>query len=203
MSAQPEEPYSDSNLESPAYRERLKRKALPLFHWQNEILQVYVLTAAIAAALVIWLGWAVLPFILAHHFVGWYALTQVNYIEHYGLLRQKLASGRYEPCQPHHSWNTNHIVSNIIQIHLQRHSDHHANPMRPYQALRNFDDLPRLPSGYPGCLGLATIPPLWFRVMDPKVMGWADGDISKVNTCPRARKRLEAKYARPEAVNAA
>ncbi len=173
---------------------RLAAKGLPAFHVQNELLQVYLWTTAITIGLCMWLGWQLLPFILIHHFFGWYGLTQVNYIEHYGLLRQQKPNGKYEPCQPHHSWNTNHIVSNLMQIHLQRHSDHHANPMRPYQALRNFPDLPRLPSGYPGCLGLAAIPPLWFKVMDPRVMKWADGDIGKVHLCPRAADKLRAKY---------
>ena len=173
---------------------RLRNKKLHIFSWHNDLLQSWALTGVMIAALVAWLGWIVLPFILMHHFIAWYALTQVNYIEHYGLLRQKLANGRYEPCQPHHSWNTNHIVSNILQIHLQRHSDHHANPARPYQALRNFDELPRLPSGYPGCIGMAAIPPLWFKIMDPKVAEWAEGDLSKVNMHEPARARLEAKY---------
>ncbi|MCI5043121.1 MAG: alkane 1-monooxygenase, partial [Aquisalinus sp.] len=64
----------------------------------------------------------------------------------------------------------------------QRHSDHHANPSRPYQSLRNFDDLPTLPTGYPGCFGLAMFPSLWFKIMNPKVLAWAGGDMSKVNT---------------------
>ena len=167
-------------------RKRLSKKGLSLWNWQNEILQVYALNIIVVAALVSWLGWSVLPFILAHHLISWYALTQINYIEHYGLKRQKKGNGRYEPCEPHHSWNSNHVVSNLVLLHLQRHSDHHANPMRPYQALRDYSELPRLPSGYPGCMVLAAIPPLWFKVMDPMVMDWADGDISKVNVCPRA-----------------
>ena len=105
-----------------------------------------------------------------------------NYVEHYGLKRARRADGKYEPCRPIHSWSTNHIFSNLLLFHLQRHSDHHANPMRPYQALRDFEALPRLPSGYPGCLVLAFIPPLWFHVMNPKVMAWAEGDIDRVNT---------------------
>ncbi len=143
------------------------------------------LTLVVAAVLIAALGWQVAPFILLHHFIGWYGLTQANYVEHYGLLRQELASGRYQPVEPHHSWNTNHIFSNLITFHLQRHSDHHAHPMRPYQSLRDFPDLPRLPSGYPGMYLLAAIPPLWFRIMDPKVIAWASGDVSKVNLAPR------------------
>mgnify|MGYP001161959108 CR=1 FL=1 len=161
--------------------ERLTRKGLPVWSWRNEILVGFALTLAVAAALVAAFGLKVLPFILAHHFMGWYALTQANYVEHYGLKRAKLPDGRYQPVEPRHSWNTNHIVSNLMTFHLQRHSDHHANPMRPYQSLRDFDDLPRLPSGYPGMFVLAAIPPLWFRTMDPRALAWAGGDRSKLN----------------------
>jgi alkane 1-monooxygenase len=173
---------------------RMRNKKLPVLHWQNELLQSWAFTAVVSGLLIAWLGWKILPFLVAHHFFAWYALTQANYIEHYGLKREKLPNGKYEPCQPHHSWNTNHIFSNLLQVHLQRHSDHHANPMRPYQALRNFDELPRLPTGYPGCITLAAIPPLWFKVMNPRVMTWADGDLSKVNIHEPARARLEAEF---------
>jgi alkane 1-monooxygenase len=162
-------------------RERLTRKGLPFWHWRNDLLQGYALTLVIAAPLLSSFGWIMLPYLIIHHSVGWMQLTLANYIEHYGLLRQTLDNGRPEACAPKHSWNTNHIVSNLMLFHLQRHSDHHANPLRPYQALRNFTELPRLPSGYPGCYLLALVPPLWFRIMNPKVMAWADGDIAKVN----------------------
>jgi alkane 1-monooxygenase len=161
--------------------ERLARRRKLFWSIENEILLGFALTVAVAAALIASFGWKVAPFILAHHFIGWYALTQANYVEHYGLLRGKGADGRYQPVEPRHSWNTNHIVSNLMTFHLQRHSDHHANPMRPYQSLRDFDHLPRLPSGYPGVFALAAIPPLWFRVMNPKTLAWAGGDLTKLN----------------------
>jgi alkane 1-monooxygenase len=175
-------------------RERLGKLGKGFCSFENEVLASWVLTACLAAGLVAVFGWIVVPFILIHHFYAWYGLTQANYVEHYGLLRQKLPSGRYELPEPRHSWNTNHIWSNLISFHLQRHSDHHANALRPYQALRDFRDLPRLPSGYPGCFGLAAIPPLWFKVMDPKLMEWAGGDITKINVDPKRRERLYAKY---------
>ena len=113
---------------------------------------------------------------------GWFGiLTSANYVEHYGLLRQKLENGRYERCQPHHSWNSNHIMSNLILFNLQRHSDHHANATRRYQCLRNFDDLPQLPSGYPLMFAIAYIPPLWFAIMDKQLVASVDGDFSKLN----------------------
>ena len=166
--------------------ERLTRRGKSVWSVENEILQGFALTLAVAAVLIAAFGWAVAPVIFVHHFIGWYGLTQANYVEHYGLLRVKGADGRYEAVEPRHSWNTNHIVSNLMTFHLQRHSDHHANPMRPYQSLRDFDDLPRLPSGYPGMFALAAIPPLWFRVMNPKTLAWAGGDLTKLNRDMRA-----------------
>ena len=167
--------------------ERLSRRGESVWSLDNEILQGFSVSLAAGAVMVAAFGWTVAPFLLVHSFFGWYALTQTNYVEHYGLMRERRADGRYEPVAPRHSWNTNHIFSNIITFHLQRHSDHHANPMRPYQSLRDFQNLPRLPSGYPGMFGLAAIPPLWFRVMNPKVLEWAGGDLSKINLDPRLK----------------
>lgn len=182
---------------------RLEALGRSAFSPYNEVLASWLLTLAIATALIAAFGWVIVPFLLINHVYAWYGLTQANYVEHYGLLRAKRPDGRYEPPAPRHSWNTNHIYSNLISFHLQRHSDHHANARRPYQALRDFEDLPRLPSGYPGCFGLAAIPPLWFKVMDPKLLEWAGGDITKVNVDPKRKKALYAKYGRTgEAVGA-
>lgn len=183
-------------------RLRLSKKGKSVWSVENDILQGYAITLVVAVALVAMFGWHMVPFLIVHHLTGWYGLTQANYVEHYGLLRQKLPNGRYEAVQPRHSWNTNHIVSNLLLFHLQRHSDHHANALRPYQALRDFPDLPRLPSGYPGCYTLAAIPPLWFAVMDPKVMAWAGGDITKVNVAPWRKKALYRRYGTQEAIAA-
>ena len=167
-------------------RERLAKRGLSFWHWRNEALQCYAVSLVMGAVCVAALGWWAIPFLIVHNFYSWQQLTLANYVEHYGLKRERKPNGKYEPCQPKHSWNTNHIFSNLLLFHLQRHSDHHANPMRPYQALRDFEALPRLPSGYPGCFVLAFVPPLWFRVMNPKVLDWAGGDMSKVNTGPEA-----------------
>ena len=184
-------------------RLRLSKSGRSFWSPSNEILQGYAITLTIALASIALFGWHMIPFLVIHHFTGWFALTQANYVEHYGLLRQKLPNGRYEPVQPRHSWNTNHIVSNLLLFHLQRHSDHHANALRPYQALRNFPDLPRLPSGYPGTYALAMIPAIWFRVMDPKVMAWAGGDITKVNVSPARQASLYRRYAANQGLAAA
>ena len=176
-------------------KKRLNRKGKSFWSVHNDVLQVYAVTLGLAAFFTAFFGPAILLFLIPHHFLAWLALTQANYVEHYGLKRQKLPSGKYERCQPHHSWNTNHTYSNLLSFHLQRHSDHHAYPQRPYQVLRDYDDVPSLPTGYPGCFAMAAFPPLWFKVMDKKVMEWTDGDLDKANVCPRAMTRLKKKWA--------
>jgi len=163
-------------------RERLERAGRGPWTWRNEILQSYALSLVLYGGLVWSFGAAVLPFLLLQAAWGWWQLTSANYVEHYGLLRAKGPDGRYERCQPHHSWNANHLASNLVLFHLQRHSDHHAWAARHYQSLRHHDDVPQLPSGYFGMFLLAYLPPLWRRVMDPKVLALVDGDPSRVNT---------------------
>lgn len=99
-------------------------------------------------------------------FIGAIQLETVNYIEHYGLSRDRVESGRYERVKPHHSWNSNHIMGRLLLFELSRHSDHHYQASRKYQILRHQEDTPQMPTGYPGMILLALVPPIWFRVMD-------------------------------------
>jgi alkane 1-monooxygenase len=175
---------------------RLKNQSKSLWSWENEILQSYLITCLLQGGLIWAFGWIMLPFLAIHNIWAWFQLTSANYIEHYGLLRQKNPNGRYERCQPHHSWNANYIVSNLALFQLERHSDHHANPSRRYQSLRNFPDLPELPNGYYGMYVLAYVPWLWFRVMDQRLLELPhiQGDLSKVNIDPRKRETILARY---------
>jgi len=160
---------------------RLQRRGFNAWNWRNEILQSYALSLVLYGGLVLVFGAGILPFLLIQTLFAWWQLTSANYIEHYGLLREKGPDGRYERCRPHHSWNANHIASNLVTFHLERHSDHHAFAARRYQSLRHFDDVPQLPSGYFGMFLLAYVPPLWRRVMDPRVLALVDGDLNRVN----------------------
>jgi alkane 1-monooxygenase len=177
-------------------KDRLQRRGKPVWHPNNQILQSYYLTAMLSGALFVWLGWSVVPFLLLHNALAYWQLTSANYIEHYGLLRQKDMAGRYERCAPRHSWNSNYIYSNLVLFHLERHSDHHANPLRRYQALRHHDDAPQLPSGYFGAYLLAYLPWLWFRIMDERLLALphVQGDLDKINIDPDARAAIFLKY---------
>lgn len=173
---------------------RLKLKNQPLWSLHNEVLQPALITLLLWGALIVWLGVNIVPFLMVASFWGNFQLTSANYIEHYGLLRQERSPGKYEPCQPHHSWNSNHIFSNWALFHLQRHSDHHAHPLRRYQSLRHFDNLPRLPSGYFGMFSIAYIPPLWRYVMDERLLKTVGRNAAKINLDPRHREALIQRY---------
>ncbi|WP_223846253.1 alkane 1-monooxygenase [Wenzhouxiangella sp. AB-CW3] len=167
-------------------RQRLERRGHGPWSLRNTIVQSWLITLFLQGGLLLVFGLSLLPFLLVHNLVAWFQLTSANYVEHYGLLRLKDENGRYERCQPHHSWNSNHVFSNLLLFHLQRHSDHHANPLRRYQSLRHFDDVPRLPTGYFGMFLLAYIPSLWFRVMDRRLLSLPNiaGDLDRVNRQP-------------------
>ncbi|HVO55621.1 MAG TPA: alkane 1-monooxygenase [Solirubrobacterales bacterium] len=165
-------------------------------HWGpgNDIITAWAMTVALFAALAVAFGPVVLPYLVLQALLGFSLLEVVNYLEHYGLLRQRREDGRYERCRPEHSWNSNNVASNVLLYHLQRHSDHHANPTRRYQALRHVDEAPQLPTGYAGMIVLAWVPPLWRRVMDQRLIDHYGGDVSRANIQPRQRPRILARY---------
>jgi alkane 1-monooxygenase len=102
-------------------------------------------------------------------FLGAILLETINYIEHYGLVRQKTESGLYEIVTEKHSWNSNHIIGRLLLFELSRHSDHHAKSTKKYQELRSLENAPQMPTGYPGMMVLSLIYPLWIGVMNPLV----------------------------------
>ncbi|MGG7102982.1 alkane 1-monooxygenase [Rhodococcus sp. 24CO] len=173
---------------------RLDRLGKKPWTIRNDVLHSWLMSVVLFAVLTAVFGLSILPFLVLQAVFGFCLLETVNYLEHYGLKRTKLASGRYERAAPAHSWNSDHICTNIFLYHLQRHSDHHANPTRRYQTLRSMDGAPNLPSGYASMIMLAYVPPLWRKVMDPKVIAHYDGDITRVNIQPGKREKILARY---------
>jgi alkane 1-monooxygenase len=101
--------------------------------------------------------------------VGFLLLETINYIEHYGLKRNLLPSGRYERVSEKHSWNSNHVLGRIMLYELTRHSDHHYKSQKKYQILEYHDVSPQMPFGYPTSMVLSFFPPLWFAVMNKRI----------------------------------
>jgi alkane 1-monooxygenase len=146
-----------------------RKKGRAIFSAGNEMIQAHIIQLILLMAIFYFFGWLITLYFIAAALVGILLLETVNYIEHYGLQRKPAASGNYERTMPWHSWNSNHILGRIMLFELSRHSDHHYLASRKYQVLRHHQDAPQLPTGYPGSMILAMIPPLWFYVMNRKI----------------------------------
>jgi alkane 1-monooxygenase len=175
-------------------RTRLQRLGSSPWTAKNDILNAWTMTVVLFGVLTAIFGIAVLPYLVAQAIWGFSLLETVNYLEHYGLLRQRREDGRYERTRPEHSWNSNNIAGNVMLYHLQRHSDHHANPTRRYQALRDVDEAPQLPTGYAGMMILAMVPAVWRRVMDRRLIAHYGNEVQLANIQPRKRSRYLARY---------
>ncbi|HEF4747468.1 alkane 1-monooxygenase [Burkholderia multivorans] len=178
-------------------RTRLARLGRSPWTWRNEVLHAWAMTVVVWGIAIAIGGVVAIPFLVIQAVYGASLLEVVNYVEHYGLGRRRLPDGRYERCTPQHSWNSNHVVTNLFLYQLQRHADHHANPTRSYQALRHFDDAPQLPAGYATMILLAYVPPLWYRVMNPRVVAHYRGNMAQSNIKPSIRDKVLAQYPAP------
>lgn len=154
---------------------RLSRKGEKWYSLHNEMIWYTLIQILFISLIVVFFGWMVASYYILSAVFGFLLLETVNYIEHYGLVRMKGDHG-YHKVLPVHSWNSNHPLGRLILFELSRHSDHHFRANRKYQILRYHEDSPQMPTGYPGMMVLSLFPPLWFRVMNPRV------------------KRLQAKY---------
>ncbi|HRN94585.1 MAG TPA: alkane 1-monooxygenase [Chitinophagales bacterium] len=150
-------------------RERLAKSNTSFWSLKNEMLVYQIIQVSTLVIIGVAFGLKILLLYMAAALTGALMLETVNYIEHYGLRRKKVDDAYYEKVMPIHSWNSNHPIGRLMLFELTRHSDHHYMPSRKYQILRHFDQSPQMPTGYPGMMVLATIPPLWFKVMHKQI----------------------------------
>lgn len=146
---------------------RLERRGLPVLGWRNRVLRGHLASLALVALAYAIGGWAGAGFFVASALVGKALLEIVNYMEHYGLVRDPAT-----PVAARHSWNTNRRISSWSMFNLTRHSHHHAQGEVPYQNLKPLPDAPVMPFGYLTTIIIALIPPLWHRLMTPRLLAW-------------------------------
>ena len=146
---------------------RLKRAGQGLFSWHNAVIRGHLMSVVLLAAAHAIGGWVGAGFFFACMLWGKALLEIVNYMEHYGMVRDPST-----PVQPRHSWNTNRRISSWAMFNLTRHSHHHAQGEVPYQDLKPFPDAPMMIGGYLTTILVALLPPLWHRLMTPKVLAW-------------------------------
>ncbi|WP_235297731.1 alkane 1-monooxygenase [Portibacter marinus] len=151
---------------------QMERQGRPRFHYSNELIWITLLQIALMASYFLAGGLMILVFGIAAAVISFTLLECIDYVEHYGLQRKKLPSGKYERVSERHSWNSDHELGRIFLYELTRHTDHHLHALRKYQTLRHIENSPQLPYGYPASILMALFPPVWFRVMNPKVKAY-------------------------------
>lgn len=149
-------------------KEKLNKQGRSFVSIYNEMIWFQLTQIGFTLTIGLLFSWTVMGYFIVAAVMGFLLLETVNYIEHYGLERDKKGNA-YERVMPHHSWNSDHILGRIILFELSRHSDHHFIASRKYQILRHIDDSPQMPTGYPGMMLMAIFPPLWFRVMNSRI----------------------------------
>ncbi|MEP4195077.1 MAG: alkane 1-monooxygenase [Aliishimia sp.] len=157
-----------------AEAEKLGKAGRKWTHSSNPFWTYWGLQSVMLLLAILLSGWAGLLLFLIQAGTAIWQLELVNYVEHYGLTRKHLGNGKYEHVRPHHSWNAAHKVSNWLLINLQRHSDHHYKPDRRFPVLQTYSDAdaPQLPYAYAVMTIVAMMPPLWRRMMNPRVRQW-------------------------------
>lgn len=140
-----------------------------IYSLHNQMVRFTIATLTFLTCLYLLLGQYLFCVYLLVVLISIILLETINYIEHYGLVREQNEKGIYEPVRHHHSWNSDHIFGRALMFNLSRHSDHHYNGSIKYQSLKSLPDTPQMPTGYPGMFVLAFFPPLWFYVMNPRL----------------------------------
>ena len=149
--------------------EEMEKKGKPWWSLQNEMLLFQIIQIMFVLVILNFFGFKIAMLFMVAALIGGLLLESVNYIEHYGLSRSQTSEQQFERVQPHHSWNSNHIIGRLMLFELSRHSDHHYLASRKYQILRSFDNAPQMPTGYPGMILLSLFPPLWFKIMHQQI----------------------------------
>ena len=148
--------------------ERMRNKKGKRLGLPNRVVQYAAIQAGVLGVVYISFGSVGLWLMLIQSITAIIFLEATNYVEHYGLLRQEY-NGRREAVSELHSWSTGSLLTNSIAFNLGLHADHHAHPDRPFSELRNLITAPQLPAGYLAMFSIAAVPPIWTRMMDPRV----------------------------------
>jgi alkane 1-monooxygenase len=148
---------------------RMKARDTSSFSLQNKMIKYTIANVVLLTTIYYFFGWIVLLSFILAAITGILLLQTVNYIEHYGLLRNKNEHGRYERVKHIHSWNSDHVIGRLVLFNLSRHSDHHYNGSKHYQVLKSLPESPQMPTGYPGMMLLSLVPPIWFKYMNAKI----------------------------------
>lgn len=162
----------------------LKRANRSFFSFKNDMVYYTIVQLLYLGTIAYFFGLLAATIAIGIGLTSAILLETINYIEHYGLRRNKTKSGRYERVSEIHSWNSNHVMGRVILYELTRHSDHHYKSAKKYQTLDYHDVSPQMPFGYPTSMLLSLVPPLWFAIMNKRI----PIEMKPVSYIPKASK---------------
>ena len=150
-------------------KNHLRKKNINILSLKNRMIHYFILELIILLTSFIIAGMHGLIFILVHSFISVLLLELVDYIQHYGLERNKI-NEKYETYNELHSWNSRHSSANWSTFNLGLHSEHHKTASKHYPLLSQHKQKMEMPFNYPVMLIMALLPFIWFRVMDKKLI---------------------------------
>ena len=164
----------------PLEAQRLRKLGKNPWGPENRMIR-YTITHLLIYGFFYWAGGLIgLAYFFLQAYVAMSILQTANYLQHYGLMRKEIAPGQFERTRPVHAWSSGHKFTNWLLVNLPRHADHHEVASKPYQVLQNdLERSPQLPYGYGTMIGIAMIPPLWFKMMNPIVLRWREIDETR------------------------
>lgn len=154
--------------------DRLKRKKIGFYSYENKIIKGYLRSIILTLVSFGLFGITGMIVFLLISFLSKASLEAINYIEHYGLVRE-----RGKPVRMRHSWNSNHFFSSIYLYNVTRHSDHHRNTNLKFWELQPVHkDAPMLPYGYLAMLYLAVFAPYLYKKIMKKELDYWDQNFA-------------------------
>lgn len=148
-------------------QQRLKRLGKPFISFQNRWIRGYAMS--LPTIILFWMagGWIGLGVMVAAWAIAGFELEVLNYLEHYGLIREK-----GKPIEYHHSWDVGE--SPITQwgfIEIGRQGDHHDRGETHFWELEEVGS-PDTGYGYFAMFAMLLVPPVWEAFIKPRLADW-------------------------------
>ncbi|MGH1537962.1 MAG: fatty acid desaturase [Gammaproteobacteria bacterium] len=163
-------------------QQRLKKRGIPFISWQNRWIRGYAMS--LPTIFIFWFaaGWIGLAVMVGSWVISAFELEVLNYLEHYGLIREK-----GQPIDYHHSWDVGESpFTQFGFIEIGRQADHHDRGETHFWELEECD-APDTGYGYYAMLAMLMVPPVWESFIKPRLADWDENRASEAERKIAAR----------------
>ena len=147
-------------------KSRLERLGMPFLSWQNRWIRGYLMS--MPTVFLFWFagGWVGMACLAVLWTIANLELEALNYLEHYGLIREK-----GQPIDYRHSWDNNTAFTSWFFIEIGRQADHHDRGETHFWELDEVG-APNCGRGYFSLFALTLIPPVWHKYIGEQLRKW-------------------------------